>query len=121
MLSKVQMEGCTNRTKGQGRGHEFAHAANLGVGALDWADSESMVDEMIKRGVADPDHLGVGGWSQGKSRTTFEHAAVVSNAVKSRGIHSGVGSHQDQDPLQGCHRRRRGNKLGRHGHGIWLA
>ncbi|KAJ7497682.1 Alpha/Beta hydrolase protein [Mycena latifolia] len=51
----------------QGRGHEFAHAANLGVGVLDWADCDSMVDVMVERGVADPDRLGVAGWSHGGS------------------------------------------------------
>ncbi|KAG6830818.1 hypothetical protein H0H87_006991 [Tephrocybe sp. NHM501043] len=52
---------------GQGRGHEFAHAASRGVGVYDWADCESMVDEVIRRGLADPERLGVAGWSHGSS------------------------------------------------------
>ncbi|KAJ7091858.1 Alpha/Beta hydrolase protein [Mycena belliarum] len=55
----------------QGRGHEFAHAANLGVGALDWADCDSMVDVMVERGIADPSRLGVAGWSHGKYLNTM--------------------------------------------------
>ncbi|KAJ7272079.1 Alpha/Beta hydrolase protein [Mycena haematopus] len=51
----------------QGRGHEFATAATLGVGVLDWADCDSMVDEMVRRGVVEPERLGVGGWSHGAS------------------------------------------------------
>lgn len=50
---------------GQGRGHKFAHAAEAGIGVYDWADCESMVDEVIKRGLADPGKLGVAGWSHG--------------------------------------------------------
>ncbi|KAJ7045897.1 Alpha/Beta hydrolase protein [Mycena alexandri] len=79
----------------QGRGHEFAHTANLGVGVLDWADCESMVDEMINRGVADPDHLGVGGWSHGaslaawgvaKSKTRYTAAIVGAGATNWEGM-----------------------------------
>lgn len=52
---------------GQGRGHNFAHAASQGIGANDWPDCESMVDEAIRRGLADPIRLGVAGWSHGSS------------------------------------------------------
>ncbi|GLB42140.1 putative WD40-like Beta Propeller Repeat [Lyophyllum shimeji] len=55
----------------QGRGHEFAHAASQGIGAHDWPDCESMVDEMIRRGLADPGRLGVAGWSHGGSLTAW--------------------------------------------------
>ncbi|TFK32017.1 Alpha/Beta hydrolase protein [Crucibulum laeve] len=55
----------------QGRGHQFAHAANYGVGVHDWADCESMVDEVIRRGIADPQRLGVAGWSHGGSLTAW--------------------------------------------------
>jgi dipeptidyl aminopeptidase/acylaminoacyl peptidase len=50
----------------QGRGHTFASAASAGVGIYDWPDCDSMVDEAVKRGWADPDRLGVAGWSHGK-------------------------------------------------------
>ncbi|KAJ7646932.1 Alpha/Beta hydrolase protein [Roridomyces roridus] len=58
---------CPNYRGSQGRGHQFGYAANLGVGMTDWADCDSMADEMIRRGVADPDRLAVGGWSHGGS------------------------------------------------------
>lgn len=59
---------------GQGRGHAFAAAANGGIGALDWGDCESMLDEVVKRGWADPDRLGVAGWSHGESGS--DHCVV---------------------------------------------
>ncbi|KAJ6625782.1 Alpha/Beta hydrolase protein [Mycena sp. CBHHK59/15] len=79
----------------QGRGHEFAHAANLGVGVLDWPDCESMVDEMIQRGVADPDRLGIAGWSHGgslgawgvtKTKTRFKVAIIGAGATNWEGM-----------------------------------
>ncbi|KAJ7071980.1 Alpha/Beta hydrolase protein [Mycena amicta] len=51
----------------QGRGHKFACAATLGVGALDWGDCDSMVDLLVARGLVDPDRLAVAGWSHGAS------------------------------------------------------
>ncbi|KAJ7347016.1 Alpha/Beta hydrolase protein [Mycena albidolilacea] len=79
----------------QGRGHEFAHAATLGVGVLDWADCDSMVDEMVRRGVADPEHLGVGGWSHGasiaawgitKSKTRYKAAIIGAGVTNWEGM-----------------------------------
>ncbi|KAJ6594296.1 Alpha/Beta hydrolase protein [Mycena capillaripes] len=79
----------------QGRGHEFAHAANLGVGVLDWSDCDSMVDEMIKRGVVDQDRLGVGGWSHGgsiaawgvtKTKTRYKAAIIGAGATNWEGM-----------------------------------
>jgi hypothetical protein len=49
----------------QGRGSTFAATANAGIGLYDWPDCESMVDEVIRRGWADSDRLGVAGWSHG--------------------------------------------------------
>ncbi|KAJ7693377.1 Alpha/Beta hydrolase protein [Mycena rosella] len=79
----------------QGRGHEFAHAANLGVGVLDWADCDSMVDLMIQRGVADPDRLGVAGWSHGgsigawgvtKTKTRYKAAIIGAGVTNWEGM-----------------------------------
>ncbi|KAJ7217689.1 Alpha/Beta hydrolase protein [Mycena pura] len=84
-----------HETTGQGRGHEFAHAASLGVGVLDWPDCDSMVDEMIARGIADPDRLGVGGWSHGgsiaawgvtKTKTRYRAAIVGAGATNWEGM-----------------------------------
>ncbi|SJK98695.1 uncharacterized protein ARMOST_01964 [Armillaria ostoyae] len=55
----------------QGKGHVFAHAAACGIGAFDWPDCQSMVHEVVARGLADPDRLGVAGWSHGGSLTAW--------------------------------------------------
>ncbi|KAI0322906.1 Alpha/Beta hydrolase protein [Amylostereum chailletii] len=55
----------------QGRGHAFAAAAHEGVGANDWADCESMVDEVVRLKLADPKRLAVAGWSHGGSLTAW--------------------------------------------------
>ncbi|KAF7357712.1 Peptidase-S9 domain-containing protein [Mycena venus] len=79
----------------QGRGHEFAYAATLGVGVLDWADCDSMVDEMIRRGVVDPERLGVGGWSHGgsiaawgvtKTKTRYKAAIIGAGVTNWEGM-----------------------------------
>ncbi|KIM43012.1 hypothetical protein M413DRAFT_435188 [Hebeloma cylindrosporum] len=73
----------------QGRGSTFAAAANAGIGLYDWPDCESMVNEVIHRGWADSDRLGVAGWSHGGSlaasgvtqtKTRFK-AAVIGAGV----------------------------------------
>ncbi|PBK90030.1 alpha/beta-hydrolase, partial [Armillaria gallica] len=55
----------------QGKGRVFAHAAACGIGAFDWPDCQSMVHEVVARGLADPDRLGVAGWSHGGSLTAW--------------------------------------------------
>jgi len=54
-----------NRRGGQGHGREFATRieGNLGVG--DYPDVEAGIDMLVREGVADPDRLGIGGWSHG--------------------------------------------------------
>ncbi|KAJ6551368.1 Alpha/Beta hydrolase protein [Mycena capillaripes] len=49
----------------QGRGDEFAGAARGGMGTLDYADVESMLEAAIKRGYADREKVAMAGWSQG--------------------------------------------------------
>lgn len=41
------------------------------MGDLDWSDCESMLDETISRGLADPNRLGISGWSQGGFLTAW--------------------------------------------------
>ncbi|HTL50512.1 MAG TPA: S9 family peptidase [Steroidobacteraceae bacterium] len=48
-----------------GRGFEFAKAIYANWGNVDTADVLAGVDEVVKRGIADPDRLGVGGHSYG--------------------------------------------------------
>ncbi|KAJ7740995.1 hypothetical protein B0H14DRAFT_3515415 [Mycena olivaceomarginata] len=49
----------------QGRGNDFAKAARGGMGGLDYADIESMVEAAIKRGYANPNKVAIAGWSNG--------------------------------------------------------
>ncbi|KAJ7146119.1 Alpha/Beta hydrolase protein [Mycena epipterygia] len=49
----------------QGRGSEFAGAANGGMGNLDYADVESMLAAAIERGYVDRDKVAIAGYSQG--------------------------------------------------------
>jgi dipeptidyl aminopeptidase/acylaminoacyl peptidase len=48
-----------------GHGESFAAAARGAVGREDFADVMSAVDAAVARGIADPDRLAIGGWSQG--------------------------------------------------------
>ena len=61
--------GCTvllpNYRGGAGRGHTFATAARGAMGSIEWDDVLAAVDAVVERGIADPDRLGIGGWSQG--------------------------------------------------------
>lgn len=41
------------------------------MGTLDWSDCYSMVEEAIRRGFADPNRLGIGGYSQGGFLTAW--------------------------------------------------
>ncbi|WP_439659178.1 alpha/beta hydrolase family protein [Lentzea sp. HUAS TT2] len=54
-----------NPRGGQGRGHEFAAAVAGKVGREEWHDIEAGIDLLVERGVADPDRLGIAGWSHG--------------------------------------------------------
>ncbi|NDL58689.1 S9 family peptidase [Phytoactinopolyspora mesophila] len=60
-----------NYRGGAGRGDEFAVAARSGVGGDEFGDVMSMVDAAVARGIADPDRLGIGGWSQGGFMTAW--------------------------------------------------
>lgn len=54
-----------NPRGGQGHGHAFANRVAGAVGTGDWSDVLAGIDLVITQGVADPDRLGIGGWSQG--------------------------------------------------------
>jgi dipeptidyl aminopeptidase/acylaminoacyl peptidase len=66
-----------------GRGEAFSEAIWADWGNLDYEDVNAAVDHVIERGWADPERLGVGGWSYGGiltnyviTKTTRFHAAV---------------------------------------------
>jgi dipeptidyl aminopeptidase/acylaminoacyl peptidase len=54
-----------------GRGRDFANALFANWGNPDFEDVMAAVDRVIEMGVADPDRLGVGGWSYGGILTNY--------------------------------------------------
>lgn len=54
-----------NPRGGQGHGHDFAASVAGAVGQDEWTDILTGIDLLIADGVADPDRLGIGGWSHG--------------------------------------------------------
>lgn len=59
-----------------GRGREFASAARGTMGSVEWDDVLAVVDAAVEAGVADPDRLGIGGWSQGGFLTAWAVTAT---------------------------------------------
>ena len=60
-----------NPRGGSGRGHRFAATVAGEVGHADYGDVMAAVDALIARGIADPERLGIGGWSQGGFMTAW--------------------------------------------------
>ena len=54
-----------------GRGEAFSHAIWADWGNLDYEDVNAAVDHVIELGYADPERLGVGGWSYGGILTNY--------------------------------------------------
>lgn len=54
-----------NPRGGQGHGHAFAASVAGEVGTDEWTDILTGIDTLIADGVADPDRLGIAGWSHG--------------------------------------------------------
>ena len=54
-----------------GRGEEFSRAIWADWGNLDYEDVNAAVDRVIELGYADPERLGVGGWSYGGILTNY--------------------------------------------------
>jgi dipeptidyl aminopeptidase/acylaminoacyl peptidase len=54
-----------NPRGGRGHGHAFAECVAGAVGVDEWTDVLTGIDMLIADGVADPDRLGIGGWSHG--------------------------------------------------------
>ncbi|KGQ20082.1 Acylaminoacyl-peptidase [Lysobacter dokdonensis DS-58] len=64
-----------NPRGGSGRGFDFAKAIYADWGNVDASDVLAGVDHVVAMGIADPDRLGIGGWSYG---------AILTNAVIAR-------------------------------------
>jgi dipeptidyl aminopeptidase/acylaminoacyl peptidase len=60
-----------NPRGGAGHGVEFAASVRDTVGNDDYLDIMSGVDLLVEQGLADPDRLGCGGWSQGGFMTAW--------------------------------------------------
>jgi dipeptidyl aminopeptidase/acylaminoacyl peptidase len=69
-----------------GHGKEFTRAIYADWGNLEIQDIHSVMDKLVEDGLADPDRLGIGGWSYGGMNTNFaiatdtRFAAAVSGA-----------------------------------------
>ncbi len=70
-----------------GRGPHFSNAIFGDVGGGEYRDLMTGVDAMIERGIADPERLGVGGWSWGGYMTAW----VVSQTDRFKAAVMGAG------------------------------
>jgi dipeptidyl aminopeptidase/acylaminoacyl peptidase len=71
-----------------GRGEDYAKAIFADWGNKDFQDDMAMVDYAIAQGLADPEKLGVGGWSYGGISTDF----IITQTTRFKAAISGAGS-----------------------------
>ena len=71
-----------------GRGEKFQAAIWADWGNVDTQDVLAAVDDAVTRGIADPDRLGVGGWSYGSMLTNY----VIATTQRFKAATSGAGS-----------------------------
>jgi dipeptidyl aminopeptidase/acylaminoacyl peptidase len=71
-----------------GYGQDFCKAIFADWGNKDYQDDMAMVDYAIAQGVADPDKLGVGGWSYGGISTDF----IIAQTTRFKAASTGAGS-----------------------------
>ena len=70
-----------------GYGEKFCAAIYADWGNKDFQDDVAMVDYALEQGIADPDKLGVGGWSYGGISTDF----IIAQTTRFKGAISGAG------------------------------
>ncbi|HKW64704.1 MAG TPA: S9 family peptidase [Candidatus Acidoferrum sp.] len=70
-----------------GYGQKFCAAIYADWGNKDYQDDVAMVDYAVAQGIADPDKLGVGGWSYGGISTDF----IIAQTKRFKGAISGAG------------------------------
>ena len=87
-----------NPRGGSGHGHEFAAVVAGAVGGDEWTDTVSGIDLLVAQGVADPERLGISGWSHGGfmtawaiGRTDRFKAAVMGAGISDWGMQAGTG------------------------------
>lgn len=71
-----------------GYGEAFCKAIYADWGNKDFQDDMAMVDYALAQGIADPDKLGVGGWSYGGISTDF----IIAQTTRFKAAISGAGS-----------------------------
>jgi dipeptidyl aminopeptidase/acylaminoacyl peptidase len=71
-----------------GRGSKYTMMVNRSFGGPDFADIMVGVDELIKHGIVDADHLGIGGWSYGGFMSAW--AVTQTNRFKAAVMGYGV-------------------------------
>ncbi|MER5635513.1 S9 family peptidase [Kitasatospora sp. NPDC002227] len=81
-----------------GRGHAFAATAAGAVGGDEWTDVLDGIDLLVAEGVADPERLGISGWSHGgflaawaMARSDRFKAAVMGAGISDWGMQAGTG------------------------------
>jgi len=70
-----------------GYGQDFAKAIYADWGNKDFQDDMAIVDYAIAQGIADPEKLGVGGWSYGGISTDF----IITQTTRFKAAISGAG------------------------------
>jgi dipeptidyl aminopeptidase/acylaminoacyl peptidase len=70
-----------------GYGQKFCEAIFADWGNKDYQDDMAMVDYALAQGIADPDRLGVGGWSYGGMSTDF----IIAQTTRFKAAISGAG------------------------------
>jgi len=70
-----------------GYGEKFCAAIYADWGNKDFQDDMAMVDYAVEQGIADPEKLGVGGWSYGGISTDF----IIAQTTRFKGAISGAG------------------------------
>jgi len=71
-----------------GYGQDFCKAIYADWGNKDFQDDIAMVDYAVDQGIADPERLGVGGWSYGGISTDF----IIAQTTRFKGAISGAGT-----------------------------
>jgi dipeptidyl aminopeptidase/acylaminoacyl peptidase len=71
-----------------GRGNAWQKAIHGDWGNLEVMDLLGAVDEAVKQGIADPNHLGIGGWSYGGISTDY----TIASDTRFKAAISGAGS-----------------------------
>ncbi|GGV12377.1 hypothetical protein GCM10010260_58800 [Streptomyces filipinensis] len=87
-----------NPRGGSGHGHEFAAVVAGAVGGDEWTDILAGLDLLVAEGVADPERLGISGWSHGGfmaawaiGQTERFKAAITGAGISDWGMQAGTG------------------------------